>query len=816
MKSIFTLFIALGSAAISHAQSIVATVKGTVTANKVAVESATVSLLKAKDSSTVKLGVTDKNGAFSIEKSAEGKFFVRISAVGYAPYSSEVFSLSRTNPIYTVKPIVLSVDAKGLKDVVVNSKKPMIEQKLDRTILNVEASPTNAGLTALEILEKAPGISVDKDGNISLKGKQGIMILLDGKPTYLSATDLTNMLRNMPGANLDVIEIMTNPPAKYDAAGNGGVINIKTKKTKTVGFNGSVTSGYGQGVYPKANNSFNINYRHNKVNYFANASNNYSEGFQNIEIKRNFRDLNNGAIVSMFDQLAASKRKYNSFSYKAGADYFLNKKTTLGVVVNGFGQSGTEDSDNTTYIKDNNGALVTRTEAINLINIDFKNIGANLNLRHVFDSTGKELTADIDYISYRSANEQYMDNIFFDHAGNKKGLDEKLQGHLPSDIAIYSAKVDYSQPMKGNAKFEAGIKASYVNTDNNALYENWDGATWVKDAGRSNHFKYREHINAGYINFSKPLNKKWSLQTGLRVENTIARGNQVTTNTKFNRDYTQVFPTAYLGYTHNAKNAFALSIGRRIERPDYEDMNPFFYFLDKYTYQVGNPYLRPQFTQNVELNHTYKGFLTTTLNYSKTTNIISDVLDQVDSITTTFATKSNIASQQNFGIAVSAGFPITKWWRTNIYTNAFHNRFEGLVNGAPMEANGSTIMSNMSNQFTFKNGWGAELSGFYRTSSIEGILVAKPMGAVNMAFSKQVLKKKGTLKLNIRDIFYIQQFRGYSRYQNIDVNIHNRRDSRVVNISFTYRFSKGKINNTQRKRGGAGEEQSRVKGGDGN
>jgi hypothetical protein len=816
MKPLLTLFFALSTAAASFAQTVTTKVKGTVLGNQSPVEAATVSLLKAKDSSLVKVGVTDKSGTFEIEKSAEGKFLISISAVGYAIFYSEIFSLSAAQSVYTIKSIALVATSKGLKDVVVTNKKPLIEQKLDRTILNVDASPTNTGLTALEILEKAPGVTVDKDGNISLKGKQGILILLDGKPTYLSGTDLTNMLKNMPGANLDIIEIMTNPPAKYDAAGNGGVINIKTKKSKTVGFNGSVTSGYGQGVYPKANNSFNLNYRYNKINYFANASYNFSRGFQDINIKRNFRDINNGTILSMFDQFADSKRKYNSFSYKAGADYFMNKKTTLGIVVNGFGQKGTENSDNTTFIKDVNGALITRTEAINNVLLDFKNMGANFNLRHVFDSTGKELTADIDYINYRSDNEQYMDNVFFDHAGNKKGLDEKLQGFLPSNIKIYSAKADYSQPMKGNAKFEAGVKTSYVNTDNNALYENWNGNTWVKDAGRSNHFKYREHINAGYINFSKPLNKKWSLQTGVRVENTISRGNQVTTNTKFNRDYTQIFPTAYLGYTHNKNNSYALSIGRRIERPDYEDMNPFYYFLDKYTYQVGNPYLRPQFTQNVELNHTYKGFLTTTLNYSKTTNIISDVLDQVDSITTTFVTKSNIASQQNFGIAVSAGFPITKWWRTNIYSNAFHNRFKGIINNAPMEVEGTSVVSNMSNQFTFKNGWGAELSGFYRTRAVEGILVAKPMGAVNVAFSKQVLKKKGTVRLNIRDIFYIQQFRGYSRYQNIDVNIHSARDSRVVNVSFTYRFSKGKVNAQQRKRGGAGEEQSRIKGGEGN
>lgn len=790
-------------------------ITGQVQAGQKTIESASIGLLKAKDSSVVKLAVSDKSGQFELEKIGAGRYLVVVQSVGFAKYYSETFELTATSSSYTLKSISLQNATKNLQAVTVSTKRPFIEQKLDRTIINVDATPSNTGATVLEVLEKSPGISVDKDGNISLKGKQGVLILMDGKPTYLSAQDLSNMLRSMSSANLDQIEIMTNPPARFDASGNSGVINIKTKKTKVMGYNGSVTLGYGQGVYPKANNSVNLNYREGKFNFFGNASQNYNKGFGRLNILRNFRDLNTQEILSIFDQLALSDRESRSYNYKAGFDYFMNKKTTLGLVVNGYQNTGSEYTNNTTMIQDKNGNLVTRTQAINDVNDQFQNIGLNFNLRHVFDSTGKEFSADVDYINYTSNSNQSLGNNFFDVFGNKKAPDELLRGILPSGIDIFSAKMDYTQTLKGKVKFEAGLKSSYVDTDNDAQYANWNGSQYITDAGRSNHFLYKENINAAYVNFSKQLNKKWSGQLGLRAENTNATGNQVTTGEQFKRNYTQVFPTLYIGYTANDKNQFAVSYGRRIDRPNYQNLNPFFYFLDKYTYQVGNPYLRPQFSHNIEVNHTYKGFLTTSLNYSNTNDIIQDVLDQVDSTTTTFVKKSNIAKRQNFGLSVSAGIPVAKWWRSNLYVNAFYNKFDGLVNGANLSVGGATIMTNMTNIFTFKKGWGAELSGFYRSSGLEGVLVAKPMGTVNIGFTKTVLKNKGTLKLVVRDVFYIQQFRGTSKYQNIDVTIHQARDSRVANLSFTYRFGKGKTA-AQRKRGGANEEQNRVNTGGGN
>ena len=275
-----------------------------------------------------------------------------------------------------------------------------------------------------------------------------------------------------------------------------------------------------------------------------------------------------------------------------------------------------------------------------------------------------------------------------------------------------------------------------------------------------------------------------------------------------------MFPTVYLQYNASEKNTFGINYGRRIERPDYEDLNPFILFLDRYTFQQGNPNLQPQFAHNIELTHTYKGFLTTTLNYTKTTDIIQEVLEQNTTKSETFIKKSNIANQRQYGISVAAGFPVTKWWSANVYGNVFNNRFDGIVNGDKVTVEATTAQFNVSNQFKFNKGWAAEVSGFYTTPLIWGVFKIKGFGMMNVGVSKQVLKGKGSVRLNVRDVLLTNIANGSSRYSNIDAAFRQTRDSKVANISFTYRFSKGKVGQ-KRKTGGAGDESSRVKiGGD--
>jgi outer membrane receptor protein involved in Fe transport len=309
------------------------------------------------------------------------------------------------------------------------------------------------------------------------------------------------------------------------------------------------------------------------------------------------------------------------------------------------------------------------------------------------------------------------------------------------------------------------------------------------------------------------LGKKWSTQLGLRLENTVSKGNQITQKQQFDRNYTNLFPTAFFQYKPNDKNVFGLNYGRRIRRPNYESLNPFVEYIDPYTYQKGNPYLKPQFSHNVELSHSFKNFLTTTLNYTHTDDIIQQVLEQNGD--TAYVNRSNIAKQRQYGVSVSTNIPITKWWTSSLYVNASDNHFEGIIDNTPVIVNAQMIMLNGSQQFKFAKTWSAELSGFWRSKGVEGFLITKPVGMLAMGLSKQVMKNKGTLRLNVRDILYTQKFKAETKYANVDAGFMEWRDSRVVNLGFTYRFSKGKMNgNSPKRRGGsANDEQSRVGGG---
>jgi hypothetical protein len=685
-------------------------------------------------------------------------------------------------------------------------------------VVNVDASPTNAGATALEVLEKSPGVTVDRDGNISLKGRQGIIVLMDGKQTYLSGQDLANLLRNMPASQLDQIEIMTQPSAKYDAAGNSGIINLRTKKNLQRGFNGSISLSYVQGRYPKSPNSVNFNYRKGKVNVFTNLSYSYWSGFNDQGILRTFRN-NAGQVISVFDQQADQRNESRNYSSRVGLDYTVNKKTTIGFQVNGITNPSRWQNRGRADIFNGTGALDSFNTVFSENKDQWNNYGGNINFRRVLQGSEHELTADLDFIRYKATSRQISDNFNFNPQGVLLRDPFLLRGNLPSDILIYSGKLDYSKALEKDTKFEAGVKSSYVTTDNDAQYTNWDkgGNAWVVDNQRSNHFVYEENINAAYVNLSRKI-KKWGVQTGLRLENTIATGDQlgnaVQKDSSFKRNYTQLFPTAYVSYAHNEQNNFVLSYGRRIERPNYQDMNPFQYFLDQYTFRQGNPNLSPQFTHNIELSHNFKGQLNTTLNYTNTTDILNDILKQDDKTKVTFQTKENVASRRAVGLAVSYNAPLTKWWTTSVYANVNHNRYKGLVNNTLLDVEMATFMTHMTQQFRFAKKWMAELSGFYRSTALEtGMFLIRPMGVFSVGLSRPVLKSKGSLKLNISDPFWIQQAKVDIRFANIDAYVINKWDNRRVGLTFTYRFSKGQEVQQRRRASSAQEEQNRVGGG---
>ncbi|MBC6489419.1 outer membrane beta-barrel protein [Flavihumibacter stibioxidans] len=805
---------------VSQAQTKTVSLRGNVTdgASKPA-EAVTVSLLHAKDSSVAKIQSTDRSGKYSFLDLSAGKYLIMVSAVGHEKSYSAHISLDGDKPEVEVPAMHLVTAGKELGAVTVTYRKPFIEQRIDKTVLNVDAAVTNVGATALEVLEKAPGVMVDKDGNISLKGKQSVMVMMDGRPTYLTGEQLASLLKSMPASNIEQIELVTNPSAKYDASGNSGIINIKTKKNKQKGFNGNLALNYGQGAYWKTNNSLNLNLRTGKFNFFANGGYSIWNTYQVLDIKRNYRDAGTKELTAIFEQSSFMKNDNRNYNMKFGADYYLSKKTTLGIVGSGNFSPEKWTNRNTSYMMDPHSVTDSMVLADGYSEDLWKNKSINLNFRHQFDSTGRELTADADFITYGSNSKQRFTNTNLD-ADQTPKYTEQLRGSIPIDIDIYSAKLDYTQPLKKGAKMEAGLKTSFVNTNNTADYSNLGNNGWENDYDKSNQFQYKENIVAGYLNYSTQI-KKFGIQAGLRYEHTRYEGKQFGNPTKpdssFSRNYGSIFPTLFVSYKANEKNQLAVSYGRRIDRPAYQDLNPFMFFIDKYTYVRGNPYLQPQFTHNIELTHTFKNFLTTTLNYSYTKDYFSETFSQGnpqynEPEYATIVRQGNIGSRQNAGMSISAQVPVQKWWTAILYSNYNYNEYSGTLNNEEIKVSAGTLMFNVNNQFKFNKGWSAELSGWYRSKGVEGQILINPMGAASAGISKQILKTKGALKLNIRDMFYTQKVSGSMNFQTTEASFNNRRDSRVVNLSFTYRFGKPiKGAQPRRKIGGAGDEQNRVK-----
>lgn len=814
-----TLIIALCFAAMqASAQAETPRISGTVTDGQgKGLASATVSLLNSKDSSLAKLAVSNESGVFELVSIKPGNYLVSVSLIGYQKYLSAKFNY--TGNEFRLPAISLQALTNNISEVTVASRKPFIENKIDKTVINVEASPTSAGASAMEILEKSPGVSVSNEGNISLRGKAGVIVMLDGKPTYMSATDLANLLRNMPASELDVVEIMTNPSSRYDASGNSGVINIKTKKGRNNGFNGNFTVGATTSLYkpedalyviPKSQNSFNFNYKYNKINFFGSYLPNFFRGRQVLSLDRNFYD-NMGNRNGSSELLTRFRFGNFNQTLRLGLDYQANKKNIFGIVVSGFSFEGRPTPYTSSSIKDNNGNLLSQLVSNTKNTTSFRNLTSNLNWKHSFDSTGRELTADLDYVTYNNTSDLTLTTDVYNSSGSQVGSTIVLQGHIPSLIDIWSFKSDYVQPFKGG-RFEAGVKSSIVKNDNEVLYNRQlPDKSWIPD-NRSNHFIYKENINAAYVNVNKQTGK-WTLQGGLRIENTIAEGRQVSNDSTFKRNFTNLFPTAFVSYAFDKKNQLTLSYGRRITRPNYQDLNPFTFFLDSLTYRVGNPYLLPQFTHNVELSYAYMSRFIVTLNVNSTNNVISQILRQNSTDKITFNTSENVARFSNIGLSITAPARFTSWWTANFFANIFNNHYKGIYNTEPIDVAYTSFSVNASNSFVLnkKKGWTGEISGFYRYKNVDQLSVIEPVYFMGLGLQKQIMQGKGSLRFNIRDPFAWQQFKASVRYSDVDVKSLAKPDVRSVTVTFSYRFGKNTPGSQPRRRtSGTQEEQNRV------
>ncbi len=771
----------------------------------------TVSLLRSKDSSVVKLGVTGNDGKFSIQ-SVAGSYRVSISHVGYTTQYSKVFELSADMSLPEMQ---MAKAASSLQGVTVTAQKPMIEVKADKTILNVEGTINAVGYDALELLRRSPGVMIDKDDNVSLAGKNGVQVFIDGKPSPLSGTDLANYLKSLQSAQIEAIEIITNPSAKYEAAGNAGIINIKLKKNKSLGTNGSVNLGYVQGTYAKYNTGVNLNYRNKHINVFGNY--NYNNG-------KNLMQMNSvkEQLDTLFEQNNRMIFKNNTHGFKGGLDYFINNKSTIGVVVSGniannnFSTSGPM---NFTYIP--TGQLVKILKATNNNAMTRNNVNTNLNYRYAVTG-GTELNIDADYGFFKIRGNQMQPNYYYLADGVTETNRVIYNMLSPTNIDLFSFKTDYEKNYKGG-RLGIGGKIGIVNTDND--FQRYDVYSSSKrlDTAKSNRFDYKENINALYVNYNKQLKKGIMFQFGVRGENTHSRGHstgfkkQGTTwanyDSTFKRDYTDLFPSAALTFNKNPMKQWTVAYSRRIDRPAYQDLNPFEFKLNEYSYMKGNTELRPQYTNSFSLTNIYKYKFVTKLNYSNVKDIFALIPDTAAGESTKgFLQKRNLAKQDVWSLNISYPFQ-KKWYSFFATTNANYSHYQADYGSGNRKVDLKVFAYTFFMQNSFKLGkdWTGEVSGLYLSPSVwQGVIKSKAMGTVDIGLQKTLFKGKASVKGGVSDVFKTMKWGGTSDFTGVYSKFSGHGEQPQFKLNFNYRFGNNQVKAARQRKSAVEEETKRT------
>ncbi len=696
--------------------------------------------------------------------------------------------------------------SKKISEITVVASKPFVQTLVDKTILNIGARPSLAGQNALELLKSASGVVVDPNDNIQMGGKTGVTVLIDDRNTQLDGQDLAQILKSIDADNIKEIEIISNPSARFDAAGNAGIINIKLKKSISNGLNGTLSGSYVQSTHARGSGTANINLRKNNWNFFINGG--INKGHQ-ITIANNERvSLNRNFIQRGFEG-----ENFNGANWRTGIDYTLSKKSTLGIIWMHNNRFTQMDNSNLTIVNtiaspDTN--VLTRSIAPNSTNRD----NFNINYRLLSDKKS-ELNIDADHTSFSS----FLNNAISTEMLNQsktKFASSTIQNDASLHIRISSLKLDYLHRINEHTKWEGGFKSIYSNSNNRITVQQFKNNSWLTDTGKTNQFSYDEFIQAGYLSFQTKWNK-FTVQAGLRGEYSKVNGqsidlkNQLTN--KPDTSYLNLFPTLFIQYQLNANNQFGFSLSRRIDRPTYQDQNPFIYVLDAFNSEQGNPYLIPQLTNSVELNYTYKYAHSVKLKYAVTNQYIESITYQTGN--QTILIPQNVGSRKMLNIAFSSAFSPVKWW--NVYANAepffqqYETRLDGFGTNEWVKQESWGFNGYLSNSIDLTKGWKAELSAWYNFQNATTIYQSKPLGSINLGFSKKLLQQKATLKIGINDIFNTQKWEQTALTSNLNLHTYRKWESRSISISFSYRFGNSKIKSARDRETGASDELGRIK-----
>lgn len=778
------------------------TIKGkVVNENQQPVVNASVYLLTAAAKGILKTTVTNEIGEFTFLDYPDGKMVIEVSGIGYSKYLSTEFE--GKGKALLMPTFILQNKQQQIDAVSVVAQLPMIQSKNGKLIMNVENSAIAAGNNALEVLKKAPGVNVDKDDNISLMGQQGVNVTIDGRQTYMTGDQLATFLKSTDGSQIKNIELSTTRSAKDDAEGAAGIINIVMKKNRIEGFNGNFIASGAYGKKARGNTSLNLNYKKDNTTLFSNYSYTNNSREDDLRLERTIIDKGE---TTVFDQKAKLNNHDVIHSYKVGVEQKTSERNTFMIQFNGTNNPEESRNIGRTLMGPSFGKVDSILAANTFTDERFNRYSFNANNEFKIDSTGRKLTVDADYSFFKTnANSNYDYHTYLPDMTYKYDP-EFERNNTTVDIRILAAKADYTQNL-WNGIVETGVKYSNVQSDNGLDFERLLNKNWVNDEGRSNTFNYLEQISAGYVDYAREVNK-WGIKAGLRAEYTISDGHSITDNKRVKRDYLDFFPSVALSYNMNENNVFSFSYARKVTRPNYRFLNPFEYYIDKRTYNKGNPYLNPQYTDGFSLNYTLYKMFNIALGHDVTKNAIVESLGQNNELKTTWIVRENLGEQNtsylNLTVPVRAG----KVWSMFNNITGVYMHFKGPIAGFEVNQGSAFLQGNSTNTFKLSKQLSAEMSVRYNSKFIYNVYELQERVNVDLGASYNFKDQRSSLKIAVTDIFHSDHNDVFTNFNEYNSRIYQYRDSQTVRLTFNYKF--GNLKQAIKRRDSSSEEKERA------
>lgn len=746
---------------------------------------ATVSLLNSKDSSLVSSSLSDNTGLFSINNIRPGSYILTISKTGYKRNYSGPYQINGKNTNLGL--IALTSSFAPLSGVTITGKKDYIETSSGKKVLNIEQNPVAAGNSVYDVLASSPGVKIVGE-QVLMRGNQEALVAVNGKPVLMSGEELISLLKNYQASSVSQIELIDNPGSKFDAAGGGGMINIVLKKNKELGSKFTITGSGAYGDKYKFNTGINWTLKTEKLDVFA------SYGFQDSKIPHLINTdrtiVTDGQVDNLdLDYNAAIKSLNRNFT--VSADYQLAPGQTIGFLINGYYNNSNINKRSTTSVYTNNkpdSSIIAQSDISRNIN----NTTYNLNYKANLDKAGKSiLSASGYYSNYQRHSDENLENNFLNNEGEADAQPIFYRDHSPSHITIRSENIDFSQQLSNAITMEAGVKNSQVNSDNQIDFEQKLNNNFVPVTSLTDHFVYKERIDAGYLNFNGNFNQT-SITASLRGERTSSSGISLNPAKRVFRSYFDLFPNVQLTQTLDKNNQLTAFYSRNVERPNYQDLNPFVGYVDKFYYSTGNPFLNPDYINTFQVSDLlldkYKGSLSMII----TDNFFYTIFQQDDFTRVYTVTKANLGTRYQYQAEFDIPVDITKWWHIDADFTAFHERYLYKPDTiAKKTSNGITLY--VDHDFKISSKLSAQLYNAYESPTYFAISHYTTLWYMNAGFRYSILHNDGSIRLSVSDIFNTYYNNYHTDYTNLNLNARDRQGSRFVGLTFTYRFGNSSV-----------------------